>query len=293
VGNGWTGGQFSILRAAAGLLACARLAALAAGRGDLELPLAAGLVAAPLLALGLRSREAAVVAALALVLAEPPAASPAVLCAWLALAPPRPFGSLAARGRPDPGGGWRLPQGALALARGALAVQVLVTAVEGVDAWNLATLVLLGLAACDPAWVPGRPSAGPDRLFYDGSCGLCHRTVRLLLAEDRSGRALRFAPIGGPTFEAAVPAEDRERLPDSLVLVTPEGKLLVRSRATLRALARLGGLWRTLAVAARAVPRPVADVVYDMIARVRGSLFATPRDTCPLIPPELRERFDD
>ena len=139
---------------------------------------------------------------------------------------------------------------------------------------------------------PGRrvTTAAPELLFYDGACGLCHHSVRFVLAHDRSG-AFRFAPIGGPTFDAAVPASARPGFPDAIVVKRADGALLFRSDATLHILAQLGGGWRALAAALRAVPRPLRDVVYDWVARSRKRWFQTPEDACPVVPPDLRARF--
>ncbi len=131
----------------------------------------------------------------------------------------------------------------------------------------------------------------PDLLFYDGGCGLCHRAVRFVVWADHEGRAFRFAPLGGDTFQALVSAREREGLPDSLVVRTPGGALLTRSTGALHALRRLGGGWRALAVLLGIVPRPIRDAAYDLIARVRLRLFAKPADACPFVPPPLRARF--
>ena len=130
----------------------------------------------------------------------------------------------------------------------------------------------------------------PEVVFYDGGCGLCHRTVRLVLAADRAERFV-FAPLQGSTFSQLLPKPDRVGLPDSIVLRTPQGQLLVRSNAVLYILSRLGGGWAVLANLARLIPRPIRDAVYDFIARIRFGLFARPDDYCPLVPKELRARF--
>ena len=131
----------------------------------------------------------------------------------------------------------------------------------------------------------------PELLFYDGGCGLCHRTVLFVLARDASGRAFRFAPLGGATFQAQVPEADRAGLPDSIVIRTEEGALLVRSAAVLHILRRLGGSWRVMAAIGGVVPRVLSDALYDFVARVRLRLFARPDDWCPVAPRELRDRF--
>jgi predicted DCC family thiol-disulfide oxidoreductase YuxK len=127
-------------------------------------------------------------------------------------------------------------------------------------------------------------------LFYDGGCGLCHRTVRAVLAADRA-ELFVFAPLQGSTFRQLVSEPDRVGLPDSMVVRTSDGRLLVRSDAALHVMQRLGGLWRVLAVLARLVPRSVRDATYDFVARVRLRLFERPDDYCPLVPRERRARF--
>ena len=131
-----------------------------------------------------------------------------------------------------------------------------------------------------------------ETLFYDGGCGLCHRAVRFLLWADKAGRLFRFAPLGGRTFQSLVPEGERKRLPDSLVLRTESGELLTRSAGVFHALSRLGRFWKGLAVLGGLVPRPLADALYDFIARVRYRLFARPPEACPLVPAHLRARFD-
>jgi predicted DCC family thiol-disulfide oxidoreductase YuxK len=116
-------------------------------------------------------------------------------------------------------------------------------------------------------------TSGPV-LIYDGVCGLCNWTVRVVLRLDRRGR-VRFAPLQG-TYAA----ELRQRHPelgdaDSLVLVErrPDGeRVLVKSDAVLRLAHRLGGVWRVAAVG-RLVPRALRDWVYDGVARHRYAIF--------------------
>ncbi len=132
----------------------------------------------------------------------------------------------------------------------------------------------------------------PELLFYDGGCGLCHRTVRFVMATDRQGRAFRFAPLGGETFEREVPREQAAGLPDSVVIRRADGTLLTRSDAVVYMLRRLGGPWRAPAALLGAVPRTWRDGLYDWVARNRLRLFAAPEEACPLVPPHLRVRFE-
>jgi predicted DCC family thiol-disulfide oxidoreductase YuxK len=135
-------------------------------------------------------------------------------------------------------------------------------------------------------------SSSPELLFYDGHCGLCHRAVKFVIKHDRTGDAFRFAPLHGPTFESRVSPADRASLPDSIVVLTNDRKILVRSDAFIHILQRLGGGWKFWAGVTSAIPRPLRDLGYDFIARIRYRIFGTRDDACPVAPPELRARFD-
>src|SRR5918996_4413018 len=115
----------------------------------------------------------------------------------------------------------------------------------------------------------------PDLVFYDGACGLCHWTVRFLLARDRAG-AFRFAPLGGEAFRAALgpaaeglAAASAPPAQQSVVVRTADGRVFVRSAAVLHALRRLGGGWRLLAGLVGVVPRPLLDAAYRLLAPAR------------------------
>jgi predicted DCC family thiol-disulfide oxidoreductase YuxK len=150
-------------------------------------------------------------------------------------------------------------------------------------------MVMLHLFTFNPAWLRAA-EATPDTLFYDGYCGLCHRTVRFVLAEDRPG-AFRFAPLDSDAFRAAVPVSERAGLPDSIVIVRADGTRLVRSDAVVHVLHRLGGMWRVAGALLAWVPVVFRNTAYDFVGRIRRRLFAPPAAACPLLPPHLRGRF--
>jgi predicted DCC family thiol-disulfide oxidoreductase YuxK len=153
-------------------------------------------------------------------------------------------------------------------------------------------MVMLHLFTFDPGWVKPLRTKTAEMIFYDGSCGLCHRAVRFILAEDRRGEAFRFAPLGGEVFHAAVTEGRRAALPDSLVVLTAEGELLSRSSAVLYVMRRLGGMWRMVSLIGQLTPVAWRDGVYDAVARMRYRLFRKPESACPLLPGHLRSRFE-
>ena len=209
-----------------------------------------------------------------------------VLLTYHASLPAAPYGSLAARGRTDPGGGWALPPipfvalwigwvavalialvGTLAFAGGALGVlhtsallafvllapyrrarpivwtfallPLLIAPFEAPEPFFIAWtsgFAVLHLHLFDPGWIPALGTE-VDRVFYDGHCGLCHRSVRFLLVEDRVG-SFRFAPLQGPTFAQLVPEAERATLPDTMVVVRPDRTRLLRGAAAVHLLSK-------------------------------------------------------
>lgn len=135
-----------------------------------------------------------------------------------------------------------------------------------------------------------RAGAGYSRIFYDGTCGLCHRAVRFALARDTDGSRFRFAPLDSNAFRGRVP--DAAGLPDSMVVLTPDGALLARSAGVIHILERAGGVWWLVARLCRMIPSRFRDALYDDVAAVRYKLFRRPAEACPVTPPDLRDRFD-
>jgi len=134
------------------------------------------------------------------------------------------------------------------------------------------------------------PAPEIDLVFYDGGCGLCHRAVRFLLERDADGSRFMFAPLDGVTFNERVDVRG-VALPDSIVVLTRSGALLVRSRAALHLLDVLGRHWRLLAQSLRWLPSSLLDRAYDLVARVRHRFFERPDESCPVVPSHLRGRF--
>jgi len=331
---GWTGGQYSLVRVLLALVLGAALLAQAATAGPSLLQLV-GLPALVLLGLGRADRGAALLLAVCFALsahaAEDSLARTSVLLWLLAHAglPSAPWGSLAAKGREDPGSAWTMPPWfpalglallvgtrlALAFSAGPSVAALFLVAVAGLAlapstralAWalSLGFDLALGLTgggsivaalmvhafALRPEWIPPREGRDSLTVYYDGTCALCHGAVRFLLAEDRLLPSLRIAPLGGETFSVVIGEAERATLPDSIVVDRGDGRLLVRSDAVLALLAALGGLWRAVAWAIALLPGRLRDAAYDAVAARRFAWFGRRSDACPLAPPQLRGRI--
>jgi predicted DCC family thiol-disulfide oxidoreductase YuxK len=123
-------------------------------------------------------------------------------------------------------------------------------------------------------------------LLFDGVCTLCNGFVPFVIERDPAGR-FQFAPLQSDAAVRLLGVAP-PLLPDSLVLLE-DGRLFTRSTAALRVARGLRFPW-PLAYVLVAVPRPMRDWVYDVVARNRYRWFGR-RDVCMVPTPELRSRF--
>jgi predicted DCC family thiol-disulfide oxidoreductase YuxK len=131
------------------------------------------------------------------------------------------------------------------------------------------------------------PETLPPVVFFDGECGLCNHFVRWLLRVDRK-RALQFAPLRGELAAEKLPqVSDNEALWS--VALWDEDGIHIESDAALRAIARVGGVWRVVD-GLHWIPRWFRDGVYRFIARNRIRWFGRV-ESCELLSPEERERI--
>ena len=116
------------------------------------------------------------------------------------------------------------------------------------------------------------------------------RFVHFVIARDPGGR-FQFGALQSASARRVLERHDApEPLPDAMVLVD-DGQFFSRSTAALRIARRLAFPW-PLAYAFIAIPRPLRDWIYDVIARHRYQWFGQ-RDRCMVPPPSLRSRFID
>jgi len=138
------------------------------------------------------------------------------------------------------------------------------------------------------------PTALPSRLvLFDGTCGLCDRSVQWMLEHDAE-HVLRYAPLQGETAGRLRQCW-RDEFPEgleSVVLVDSTGEetvVLTRSRAVLAILEALGATpWRLRIL--RLIPRPLLDLAYRGIARLRYRVFGQ-YDACRMPSAEERDLF--
>lgn len=127
-------------------------------------------------------------------------------------------------------------------------------------------------------------------LFFDGECGLCHRFVSFVL-DNEPEPFFQFAPLQGDTFKESFTKEEIDAFPDSLILKTTEGETLILSDAAVYAMKTLSPGWRRVGEFIGVFPMPLRDFGYRCVAAVRRKIFKKPDSACPLVAPELRQRF--
>ena len=117
-------------------------------------------------------------------------------------------------------------------------------------------------------------------IFYDGNCNFCSFWVRFVLKRDR-GRQFRFSTLGGKTFRKLVLKELCDMPQSTLVVLTKNNKLKVRSSAVVYILRSLGGAWSVLGWMLWVIPKPIRDLGYSLVARFRNR-FSRWIGVCPL-----------
>jgi predicted DCC family thiol-disulfide oxidoreductase YuxK len=142
---------------------------------------------------------------------------------------------------------------------------------------------------------PAERTAIEDRalLLYDGVCALCNGSVSFLLKHDRHDQ-LRYAPLQSALGREMLARAGIYLIPDGVVLITnaltPAERVYRRSDAAAAALELLRPPWSPLGRLLRLVPRPLRELGYRIVARLRYRLFGR-YDTCPIPPPAQRARL--
>lgn len=125
-----------------------------------------------------------------------------------------------------------------------------------------------------------------DVILYDGVCVFCSRWVRFVIARDRAKR-FRFTPIQSAygTRLARTFGIDPDD-PDTNAVIHG-GQAHLKSDAALTVLSNLSGWgWTRMLFA---VPKPLRDTVYSLVARNRYRIFGK-YDSCFVPDAELRVR---
>ena len=122
----------------------------------------------------------------------------------------------------------------------------------------------------------GKPWPEDDVILYDGVCVFCSRWIRFVAARDVHAR-FRFTAIQSPYGNRLADALGIDANDPDTNAVIHGGIAYFKSDAALTVLSNLPG-WRWVRVLL-AVPRPLRDAVYNLVARNRYRIFGK-YDTC-------------
>jgi predicted DCC family thiol-disulfide oxidoreductase YuxK len=125
-------------------------------------------------------------------------------------------------------------------------------------------------------------------VLFDGTCGLCDRSVRFVLRRDSRGR-FRFAPLQSGAAGRLLAAHGFTPEQMETVVLIEKDRPHLRSDAALRIARHLDWPW-PLVYAAILIPRPIRDAVYHFIARRRYRWFGRV-EACAWATPEELRRF--
>jgi predicted DCC family thiol-disulfide oxidoreductase YuxK len=130
----------------------------------------------------------------------------------------------------------------------------------------------------------------PDHgvILFDGTCAFCERAVTFIARRDPTGY-FRFGASQSPQGSRLLAAHGMTREMARSIILIEQGRLYLRSTASLRIAARMPFPW-SLTRLLLAVPTPIRDVVYRGVAAIRHRL-AGRSNACEIPPPAIRSRL--
>jgi len=130
--------------------------------------------------------------------------------------------------------------------------------------------------------------SGGGIVLFDGTCAFCEGSVKFIARRDPAGY-FRFGASQSPRAAALLADHGVARDSARSIILIEDGQVFLRSTATLRIARRLSWPW-SLARVLLAVPAPIRDAAYRVVAAVRHRL-AGASNACEIPPPEIRERM--
>lgn len=129
---------------------------------------------------------------------------------------------------------------------------------------------------------------GADVVVFDGVCVLCSGFLKFMLKHDKRQQfqfVIAQSALGEELYEhLGLKSADYDT---NVVIVN--GRIYTKLDAFAAAMVALGGIW-SVARVVRILPRPIADWLYNRIARNRYAVFGK-TDACLVPTPDIQDRF--
>ncbi len=108
-------------------------------------------------------------------------------------------------------------------------------------------------------------------ILYDGKCNLCNYTLQFILKRDKL-KMFHYLPLQSSQAKEILKTVQFDQPGIDSVIFIENGRAYIKSEAFFRIASQLGG-WFKLMNIFKLVPKKIADLVYDMIARNRQKWF--------------------
>lgn len=125
-------------------------------------------------------------------------------------------------------------------------------------------------------------------ILFDGTCAFCERAVIFIATRDPEGY-FRFGASQSPQAAALLAPFNLTRETARSIILIEDGRVYLRSTASLRIAARLSWPWSAARVLL-AIPTPLRDAVYRVVAAIRHRL-AGRSNACEIPPEAIRQRI--
>ena len=121
------------------------------------------------------------------------------------------------------------------------------------------------------------PDDDRDYLFLDGDCGLCHRLATFIDKRLSGKQELGYRPIMDEDAQRIIATMPEKYQKADTVYLIRNGRPYIRSAAGIRGLLYMKWYYKMWYPLLWAVPLPLRDVVYKLIAKYRHKVFDKPK----------------
>jgi predicted DCC family thiol-disulfide oxidoreductase YuxK len=124
-------------------------------------------------------------------------------------------------------------------------------------------------------------------ILFDGVCNFCNSSVQFIIKRDSTG-IYQFTSLQSDIGQKLLTEHNVPTELDSFIYLE-DNNVYFKSTAALKVCRNLKGLWKLVYIFI-IIPRPLRDMVYEIIARNRYKWFGK-RDACMIPSPEQWKRF--
>ncbi|PCK20214.1 hypothetical protein CEY02_14535 [Bacillus pumilus] len=128
----------------------------------------------------------------------------------------------------------------------------------------------------------------PHLILFDGVCNVCSGAVQFVIKRDPNERMM-FASLQSDTGQQILKENGLPLDEFNSFIYIEEGTLYTKSTGILKAARHLKGIYRW-SYLLLAIPRPIRDWLYQLIAKNRYKWFGQ-KTSCMMPTPNIKKRF--